>query len=90
MLEVLAPLEAAGPLAGHLAAVSPLPVALGIAFQLLKLGALSAVWLRIVRTALPGVEVRARAAVVPYVAGTGANAILPAKEIGRASCRERV
>lgn len=79
MVEVLSPLEAAGPLAGHLAAVSPLPLTLGIAFQLLKLGALGAVWLRIVRAALPGVAIRARHAMVPYMAGTGANAVLPAK-----------
>jgi uncharacterized membrane protein YbhN (UPF0104 family) len=79
MLEVLAPLEAARPLAGHLAAVSLLPLALGIACQFLKLATLGCVWLRILRAALPGVEIRARDALTPYLAGTAANAVLPAK-----------
>jgi hypothetical protein len=79
MIEVMSPLEAAGPLAGRLAAVSIVPLALGIALQLLKLGALGGVWLRIVRAALPGTEIRGRDALVPYLVGTGANAVLPAK-----------
>lgn len=79
MVEVLSPVDAAGPLIGHLTAVSPLPLALGVAFQLLKLAALGGVWLRILRAALPGVEIRSRDALTPYLAGTGVNAVLPAK-----------
>ena len=79
MVEVLSPLEAARPLIGHLAAVSPVPLALGIGFQFLKLGALGGVWLRILRAALPGSTIRGRDALTPYLAGTGVNAVMPAK-----------
>jgi len=79
VVELLAPIEAAGPLIGRLAAVSPVPLALGIGFQLLKLAALGGVWLRILRSALPGVRIRPRQAMTPYLAGTGVNAVVPAK-----------
>ena len=79
MVELVAPLEAARPLVGHLAAVSPAPLALGIGFQCLKLAALGGVWLRILRAALPASRIRARDALTPYLAGTGVNAVVPAK-----------
>ena len=79
MIEVVAPLEAARPLVDHLAAVSPIPLALAIGFQFLKLGALSGAWLRVLQSALPGTRVRLRDAVTPYMAGTGVSAIVPAK-----------
>jgi uncharacterized membrane protein YbhN (UPF0104 family) len=79
MIELVAPLEAARPLVGHLAAVSPIPLALAIGFQFLKLGALSGAWQRVLQSALPGTRVRLRDAVTPYMAGTGVSAIIPAK-----------
>ncbi len=79
VVELLSPIEAAGPLVGRLAAVSPVPLALGIGFQLLKLAALGGAWLRILRAALPGVTIRPRQALTPYLAGTGVNAVVPAK-----------
>lgn len=79
MVELFAPLEATRPLVGHLAAVSPVPLAIGTGLQLLKLAALGDVWLRILRAALPGSTIRTRDAMRPYLAGTGVNAVLPAK-----------
>jgi len=79
MVELFGPLEATRPLVGHLAAVSPVPLALGTGLQLLKLATLGGVWLQILRAALPGSTIRTRDAMRPYLAGTGLNAVLPAK-----------
>ncbi len=79
MIELVAPVEAARPLVGHLAAVSPIPLGLAIGFQFLKLGALSGAWQRMLQSALPGTRVRWRDAMTPYMAGAGVSAIVPAK-----------
>jgi uncharacterized membrane protein YbhN (UPF0104 family) len=59
--------------------VSLIPLAAGVGFQLLKLVALSGVWLRILRSALPNSVVRPRDALTPYLAAAGVNALLPGK-----------
>lgn len=79
MLEILAPFVGAETLAGRLAEVSPVPLTLGIAFQLLKLSALGDSWRKIVQAALPGATIRRRQTLTPYLAGTGVNAVVPAK-----------
>lgn len=79
MFEFSTPFESLGPLAGRLADVSPLPLALALTFQLLKVGAMSQVWRRILQAAYPSAEIRVRDTIAPYVAGVGINAIIPAK-----------
>lgn len=82
MDDLVEPLRAAGPLLGHLADVSPLPLAAALVFQVLKLGALSRVWLRILRVSYPGADLRGRDTVAPYLAGVGVNAVVPGKAGG--------
>lgn len=79
MFELTSPTEALGPLLGRLADVSLPLLALGLAFQLAKMAAMSQVWGRILREALPGTRIRRRDTLAPYVAGVGINAIVPAK-----------
>lgn len=77
--EITSPIEALGPLLGRLADVSLPLLALGLAFQMLKIGAMSQVWRRILREAFPAARIRRRDALLPYVAGVGINAVVPAK-----------
>ena len=79
MFELTSPLEAIGPLLGRLAGVSVPLLALGLAFQLLKMTAMSQVWGRILREALPAARIRRRDTFAPYAAGVGINAVVPAK-----------
>lgn len=79
MIEFTSPLEALGPLLGRLADVSLPLLALGLLFQLGKMTAMSQVWGRILREALPGERIRRRDTLTPYIAGVGINAIVPAK-----------
>jgi uncharacterized membrane protein YbhN (UPF0104 family) len=64
---------------GHLAAVEWKWLALGVACHLCKLLAVSRAWTNIVRAAYPNVRVRYRQMFGSYVAGTGVNAIIPAR-----------
>jgi uncharacterized membrane protein YbhN (UPF0104 family) len=64
---------------GHLASVEWQWLALGIVFHLCKLLAVSRAWTNIVRAAYPNSAVRYRQMFGAYVAGTGVNAIIPAR-----------
>jgi uncharacterized membrane protein YbhN (UPF0104 family) len=63
----------------HLAAVEWKWLALGILCQLGKLGAVSRAWRNIVKAAYPDRRVRWRQIFGAYVAGTGVNALIPAR-----------
>lgn len=71
--------HAIGVFFGHLAAVEWKWLALGILTQVGKLGAVSRAWCNIVRAAYPRERVRYRTMFGAYVAGTGVNAIIPAR-----------
>jgi uncharacterized membrane protein YbhN (UPF0104 family) len=64
---------------GHLAAVEWKWLALGVACHLCKLLAVSRAWTNIIRAAYPDTRVRYRQMFGSYVAGTGVNAIIPAR-----------
>jgi uncharacterized membrane protein YbhN (UPF0104 family) len=63
----------------HLAAVQWKWLALGVAAQIGKLVAVSRAWTNIVRAAYPSERVRWPTMFGAYVAGTGVNAIIPAR-----------
>ena len=63
----------------HLAAVDWKWLALGIACHLCKLLAVSRAWRNIVAAAYPDRAVRWRQMFGAYVAGTGVNAVIPAR-----------
>jgi uncharacterized membrane protein YbhN (UPF0104 family) len=63
----------------HLAAVEWKWLAIGIACQLGKLVAVSRAWRNIIKAAYPDREVRWRQMFGAYVAGTGVNALIPAR-----------
>ena len=63
----------------HLAAVQWKWLALGVLCQLGKLGAVSRAWRNIVKAAYPDRRVRWRQIFGAYVAGTGVNALIPAR-----------
>jgi uncharacterized membrane protein YbhN (UPF0104 family) len=72
-------LHALGVFFSHLAAVEWKWLALGVLAQLCKLVAVSQAWTNIVRAAYPHERVRWRTMFGAYVAGTGVNAIVPAR-----------
>jgi uncharacterized membrane protein YbhN (UPF0104 family) len=72
-------LHALGVFFGHLAAVEWKWLALGIACHLCKLLAVSRAWTNIVRAAYPNSRVHYRQMFGAYVAGTGVNALIPAR-----------
>jgi uncharacterized membrane protein YbhN (UPF0104 family) len=72
-------LHAIGVFFNHLAAVEWKWLALGILAQLGKLVAVSRAWTNIVRAAYPDERIRWRTMFGAYVAGTGVNAIIPAR-----------
>ena len=63
----------------HLAAVEWKWLALGVLCQLGKLGAVSRAWRNIIKAAYPDRRVRWRQIFGAYVAGTGVNALIPAR-----------
>ncbi len=79
MVELVGRFEVLGPLVERIADVSPLPLALALLFQLLKLGALSRAWHCIVQAAYPQSHIRTRDTLAPYIASVGINAVVPAK-----------
>jgi uncharacterized membrane protein YbhN (UPF0104 family) len=72
-------LHAIGVFFGHLASVEWKWLALGIACQLCKLLAVSRAWRNIVQAAYPDRPVHWRQMFGAYVAGTGVNALIPAR-----------
>jgi uncharacterized membrane protein YbhN (UPF0104 family) len=72
-------LHAIGVFFNHLAAVEWKWLALAILVQLGKLVAVSRAWTNIVRAAYPEERIRWRTMFGAYVAGTGVNAIIPAR-----------
>jgi glycosyltransferase 2 family protein len=72
-------LHAIGVFFSHLAAVEWKWLALAILAQLGKLVAVSRAWTNIVRAAYPDEHIRWRTMFGAYVAGTGVNAIIPAR-----------
>jgi uncharacterized membrane protein YbhN (UPF0104 family) len=64
---------------GHLASVEWKWLALGIACHLCKLLAVSRAWTNIIKAAYPDRQVRYRQMFGAYVAGTGVNALIPAR-----------
>jgi uncharacterized membrane protein YbhN (UPF0104 family) len=72
-------LHAIGVFFSHLAAVEWKWLALGILAQIGKLLAVSRAWTNIVRAAYPDERIRWRTMFGAYVAGTGVNAIIPAR-----------
>lgn len=64
---------------GHLASVEWKWLALGVAFHLSKLLAVSRAWTNILRAAYPRSRVRYPQMFGAYVAGTGVNALIPAR-----------
>jgi uncharacterized membrane protein YbhN (UPF0104 family) len=71
--------HAIGVFFSHLAAVEWRWLALGILAQVCKLLAVSRAWCNIVRAAYPRERIRYRTMFGAYVAGTGVNAIIPAR-----------
>jgi len=71
--------HAIGVFIDHLAAVEWKWLALGIACHLCKLVAVSRAWRNIIRAAYPDRPVRWRQMFGAYVAGTGVNALIPAR-----------
>jgi uncharacterized membrane protein YbhN (UPF0104 family) len=72
-------LHAIGVFFGHLASVEWKWLALGIVCHLCKLLAVSRAWHNIVQAAYPDRQVRWRQMFGAYVAGTGVNAVIPAR-----------
>jgi uncharacterized membrane protein YbhN (UPF0104 family) len=72
-------LHAIGVFIHHLAAVKWEWLALGVLCHLCKLVAVSRAWRNIVRAAYPGRPIRWRQMFGAYVAGTGVNAVIPAR-----------
>jgi uncharacterized membrane protein YbhN (UPF0104 family) len=72
-------LHAIGVFFSHLAGVEWKWLALGILAQIGKLLAVSRAWTNIVRAAYPDERIRWRTMFGAYVAGTGVNAIIPAR-----------
>lgn len=72
-------LHAIGVFFGHLASVEWQWLAVGILFHLCKLLAVSRAWRNIVQAAYPDRPVRWRQMFGAYVAGTGVNAVIPAR-----------
>ena len=72
-------LHAIGVFFSHLAAVEWKWLAVGVACHLCKLVAVSRAWRNIVKAAYPDRPVRWRQMFGAYVAGTGANAVIPAR-----------
>jgi uncharacterized membrane protein YbhN (UPF0104 family) len=72
-------LHAIGVFLHHLASVEWKWLAIGILFHLCKLLAVSRAWRNIVQAAYPDRQVRWRQMFGAYVAGTGVNAIIPAR-----------
>jgi uncharacterized membrane protein YbhN (UPF0104 family) len=72
-------LHAIGVFLHHLASVEWKWLAIGILFHLCKLMAVSRAWHNIVQAAYPDRRVRWRQMFGAYVAGTGVNAIIPAR-----------
>jgi uncharacterized membrane protein YbhN (UPF0104 family) len=72
-------LHAIGVFFDHLAAVEWKWLAIGILCHLCKLAAVSRAWRNIVQAAYPDRQVRWRQMFGSYVAGTGVNAIIPAR-----------
>jgi len=72
-------LHALGVFLHHLASVEWKWLAIGILFHLCKLLAVSRAWRNIVQAAYPDRQVRWRQMFGAYVAGTGVNAIIPAR-----------
>ena len=72
-------LHAIGVFLHHLAAVEWKWLAVGILCHLCKLLAVSRAWRNIVQAAYPDREIRWRQMFGAYVAGTGVNAIIPAR-----------
>ncbi len=62
-----------------LAAVQLVPLALGIACHLVKLGCTSRAWRNVLAAAYPDVRVRWRSIFAAYAAGVGVNAVFPAR-----------
>ena len=63
----------------HLAAVHWQPLGLAVTCHLLKLGAASRAWRNVVAAAYPQARVRWRSLFGAFVAGTGVNAVIPAR-----------
>ncbi len=72
-------LHAIGVFFDHLAAVEWKWLALGVLCHLCKLVAVSRAWRNILRAAYPGQRIRWRQIFGAYVAGTGVNALIPAR-----------
>jgi uncharacterized membrane protein YbhN (UPF0104 family) len=72
-------LYAIGVFFNHLAAVEWKWLALGVLCHLCKLVAVSRAWRNILRAAYPGQRIRWRQIFGAYVAGTGVNALIPAR-----------
>jgi uncharacterized membrane protein YbhN (UPF0104 family) len=72
-------LHAIGVFFNHLAAVEWKWLALGVLCHLCKLVAVSRAWRNILRAAYPGQRIRWRQVFGAYVAGTGVNALIPAR-----------
>src|SRR5919201_1810664 len=72
-------LHAIGVFFGHLAAVEWKWIGLGVAAHVCKLVAVSRAWRNIVKASYPRTRVRWRQLFGAYVAGTGVNAVIPAR-----------
>ena len=72
-------LDAIGVFFDHLTSVEWKWLAIGVLFHLCKLVAVSRAWHNIIRAAYPDRRVRWRQTFGSYVAGTGVNAVIPAR-----------
>ena len=72
-------LDAIGVFFDHLASVEWKWLGIGVLFHLCKLVAVSRAWHNIIRAAYPDRRVRWRQTFGAYVAGTGVNAVIPAR-----------
>jgi uncharacterized membrane protein YbhN (UPF0104 family) len=72
-------LHAIGVFFDRLAAVHWQPLGIAVGFHLLKLIVVSRAWRNVVAAAYPNAHVRWRAMFGAYVAGTGVNAVVPAR-----------
>lgn len=79
VFEVADPAEALAPLLARFSHVNIGLLALGLACQLAKLGALSRVWRCVLRCTYPTAPLRGRDVMAAYAAGAGINAVLPAR-----------
>ena len=68
-----------GLLLGSLGGVSPIALALALAFHLAKLGARARAWHNIVRAAYPADRLGFRETLAAFVAGVGVDAVVPAR-----------